>query len=200
MLSNHYPLFFATKYNWLIVAIVLADRAGDPPLLQFAPRRQRQPMVDLGRRRGRHGGHRVAVGGRPEHADHGRTAAAAEIQASGEYRDLPLQHVPRRRAGLGRHSGGAEGRHARQRRTDSRCMRRLIEIVRGAVASDAARQYHRDDAAGAADCWRPGSRPARRGSDRKYGAGSLACRPRPASDLFARAARRRRYAKLSLHR
>ena len=23
MLSNHYPLFFATKYNWLIVAIVL---------------------------------------------------------------------------------------------------------------------------------------------------------------------------------
>jgi uncharacterized membrane protein len=24
MLSNHYPLFFATKYNWLIVAIVLA--------------------------------------------------------------------------------------------------------------------------------------------------------------------------------
>jgi uncharacterized membrane protein len=24
MLSNHYPLFFATRYNWLIVAIVLA--------------------------------------------------------------------------------------------------------------------------------------------------------------------------------
>ncbi len=23
MLSNHYPLFFATRYNWLIVAIVL---------------------------------------------------------------------------------------------------------------------------------------------------------------------------------
>ena len=24
MLSNHWPLFFATRYNWLIVAIVLA--------------------------------------------------------------------------------------------------------------------------------------------------------------------------------
>ena len=24
MLSNHYPLFFATRFNWLIVAIVLA--------------------------------------------------------------------------------------------------------------------------------------------------------------------------------
>ena len=54
MLSNHYPLFFATRFNWVIVAIVLADRPGDPALLQFAPRGQGQSVVDLGRRRGRH--------------------------------------------------------------------------------------------------------------------------------------------------
>jgi uncharacterized membrane protein len=55
MLSNHYPLLFATRFNWLIVAIVLADRPGHPAFLQFAARGQGQSVVDLGRRRGRHG-------------------------------------------------------------------------------------------------------------------------------------------------
>ena len=35
MIANHYPLLFATRYNWLIVADRAGDRAGDPPLLQF---------------------------------------------------------------------------------------------------------------------------------------------------------------------
>ncbi len=65
MLSNHYPLFFATRYNWLIVAIVLADRAGHPPLLQLASRGPGQPVVDLGCCSRRYGGGRVALRGRP---------------------------------------------------------------------------------------------------------------------------------------
>ncbi len=40
-------------------------RSGDPAFLQFAPRRQRQSVVDLGRGGGRHGGDCVAVGRRP---------------------------------------------------------------------------------------------------------------------------------------
>ena len=64
MLSNHWPLFFATRYNWLIVAIVLAIGPVDPPFLQFAPRGQRQSVVDVGRGGSRHGGDRLALRGR----------------------------------------------------------------------------------------------------------------------------------------
>jgi len=39
------------------------DRAGDPPLLQFAARGQGQPVVDVGRRGCRHGSSRMALGG-----------------------------------------------------------------------------------------------------------------------------------------
>ena len=35
MLSNHYPLFFATRYNWADRRDRASHRPGDPPLLQF---------------------------------------------------------------------------------------------------------------------------------------------------------------------
>ena len=77
MLSNHYPLFFATRFNWLIVAIVLV-RPGDPALLQFAARRQGQSVVDLGCGRSGHDCDRVAVGGRAANGDNGSVAADDE--------------------------------------------------------------------------------------------------------------------------
>ena len=115
MLSNHWPLFFATRFNWLIVAIVHCRRPGDPALLQFAPRRQRQSVVDLGRGRRRHGGDCLAVSRGPAHSGDERAAASAEILRGQRYRVVPLQHVPRRRAGLGRHTSGTERSAARFR-------------------------------------------------------------------------------------
>ena len=75
------------------------DRPGDPAFLQFAPRRQRQPVVDLGRRGRRHGRGRLAVGGRAAHGDDRRVAAGAEIRrvsAASSCRVAPCATPPSR--------------------------------------------------------------------------------------------------------
>ena len=59
MLSNHYPLMYATRYNWCDCGNRTADRPGDPPFLQFAPR-GKGPRGGPGCSGGRHGGDRVA--------------------------------------------------------------------------------------------------------------------------------------------
>ena len=103
MLSNHYPLFFAHPLQLADRRHRAADRAGDPAFLQFAARRQRQPVVDLGRGGGRHDRHRLAVGGRAARPADGRAAGDAELRRRAGHRDGALQHVPRPAAGLGRH-------------------------------------------------------------------------------------------------
>ena len=55
MISNHYPMSFASRWNWLIFAIVLVVGRGHPALLQRPPPGPAEPVVDLGRRRGGHG-------------------------------------------------------------------------------------------------------------------------------------------------
>ena len=64
MLSNHYPLFFATRYNWLIVAIVLAI---GPVIRHFFNSRHAgkgSPWWTWGVAAAGMVGHRLAVGGR----------------------------------------------------------------------------------------------------------------------------------------
>ena len=135
MLSNHYPLLFATRYNWLIVAIVLAI---GPVIRHFYNSRHEgkgNPWWTWGVAAAGMAIDRVAVRGRAERGDDRRAAADAQVQASVEYRHFTLQHVPRGRTGVGRHPDCTERRHARHRRTNSRCTRRLIEIF--AVRSQA---------------------------------------------------------------
>ena len=115
MLSNHYPLFFATKYNWLIVAIVLLI---GPVIRHFFNSRHEgkgSPWWTWG----------VAAAGMaaiawlsaagPRTATTGALPPPPKFSRGHQYRDVPLQHVPCRRAGLGRHTGGAERRAARFR-------------------------------------------------------------------------------------
>ena len=40
MLSNHYPLAFATEYNWVIAALYLSDGRYHPAFLQHDARRR----------------------------------------------------------------------------------------------------------------------------------------------------------------
>ena len=48
MLSNHYPLAFATEFNWIIASLVFLDRRADPALLQHASMRARATRTGPG--------------------------------------------------------------------------------------------------------------------------------------------------------
>ena len=88
---------------------------GDAPFLQHAPPGPAEPVVDLGCRRRRAGCDRVALDAGPGAERRARASAptrrrrAREIPAGGGHRHQPLQHVPRRRAGLGRHLRAPKG-------------------------------------------------------------------------------------------
>ena len=77
MLSNHYPLLFATKNNWLIVAIVLVV---GPVIRHFFNARHAVAVVDLVRRRLRHDSGAVALDQRPEGRKDRHTAGDAEVR------------------------------------------------------------------------------------------------------------------------
>ena len=81
MISNHYPLLFATRYNWLIVAILLAL---GPIIRHFFNDRhagKEIAVVGLGRRRRRHDGDRAAVGGRPREVEDRRACRGGDLRA-----------------------------------------------------------------------------------------------------------------------
>ncbi|CCD95520.1 hypothetical protein BRAO375_4370001 [Bradyrhizobium sp. ORS 375] len=98
--------------------------------------------MGVGRRRRRHDRDPAAVSSRPPRRQDGR-CNSAELRTGYGDRELPLQHVPRRRAGVGWHRRRAQGRTARQcrqhpaQRPPDRAQRRVVE-------RDAPRQYHRD--------------------------------------------------------
>jgi len=109
-------------------------------------------MVGVGRRRRRHDRDRLPVGGRSARCQDRRALDSADLRQRGRDRDDPLQHVPRRRAGLGGNCHGAERHPARQHRaypsqsSPRRPQRRLGQ-------RDATGQRHRDDRRGArGDC------------------------------------------------
>ncbi len=156
MLSNHYPLLFATQYNWLIVAIVMLK---GPVIRHFFNERHKgndSPYVDMGGRCCRRDHHRLAVGHWRRHQD-GRAARGAEIRGGAGNRHVPVQHVSCRRAGLGRHRHRAERRAAR-RRGEHQALCQPDRHQRRAFEGDAARQCHGNYARGTADFSRLGRR------------------------------------------
>ena len=60
MLSNHYPLAFATEYNWIIAALCVPHGGHDPAFLQLDAFAQGHVLVDLGGDGAAHVAHRLA--------------------------------------------------------------------------------------------------------------------------------------------
>ncbi len=148
MLSNHFPLFFGTRYSWLIVAIVLLI---GPVIRHFF--------------NSRHAGKgspwwtwAVAAAGMiaiawlsaagPPGQQTGALHKDAELRGRAERRVCALQHVPHPAADVAGHRRGAEGRAARQPRNDQ-AARQHDRHQRGRFPRHAAGQCHRDFAAGA---------------------------------------------------
>ena len=163
MISNHYPLMFATRFNWLIVAIVLAI---GPVIRHFYNSRHEgkgSPWWTWG----------VAAAGMiavawlsaagPREAPR-RAAQKVDIKAARTScchaaacatRNEPVWpgvHAPPKGIVL-----DDPGEHPPSRPPD--------RDQRGALERHAARQHHRDHRGRSARSWRPGSRPARRRSD-----------------------------------
>ncbi len=143
----------------------IGDRAGHPPLFQFPPRGQREPMVDVGRRRRRNGRGCMAVGrGAARHG--GRRPSRSGRRCGGAQRHSdPLQHVSCGRTGVAGGARAAQRRGAGRSREHSP-PRPSDRHQLGALERDASRQYHRDDARKSAGFSPPGSPPARRRSER----------------------------------
>ena len=148
MISNHYPLLYATRFNWIIVAIILALGPGDPPLLQRGACRTKIAMVGVGRRGGRRDRDPLPLRRRPARGQDRRAVGATDARQCRGDRDVPLQHVPRGRAGLGRHRDRAEGHIARRARAYP-SQHPPDRPRRGLVQCDAAGQHHRNDQRGA---------------------------------------------------
>ena len=120
MIANHYPLAFATRWSWVILALVLVIGAVIRHFYNVRHQGLPTPVVDLGRGRRRHGSRSSGCQrGRRRRAPRAKRAAAprqrqpVDLRAGRGDRARPLQHVPRRRAGVGGHHRGAQGRDAR---------------------------------------------------------------------------------------
>jgi hypothetical protein len=122
--------------------------AGDPSFLQRRPCRAQIAVVGVGRRSSGRDRDPLPVRGRPARGEDGRAVGTADTRQCRGDRDVPLQHVPRGRTGLGRDRDRAKGHFARRTRAHppqhppDRPCRRLVQC-------DAAGQHHRDDQRGA---------------------------------------------------
>ena len=100
MLTNHYPLFFATKYNWLIVAIVLL--IGPVIRHYFNARHEGKGRPWWTWAVAAAGMLAIAwLSGCGRRRQDGRVAGNAEICRGAGDRHVPLQHVPCRRSRFG---------------------------------------------------------------------------------------------------
>ena len=151
MLSNHYPLAFATEWNWLIASLVflmgvtirhyfntMHAGQGQPNWtwaataiifviimwLSSAPGSQREELAELS----------------PMQQ---KFAAAEGFADGGGHGERALLDVPHRRAGLARGAPRAEGRDPRNRGRHRRACARDLPAGR-AQPRDAAGQRHRD--------------------------------------------------------
>ena len=110
MIANHYPLMFATRFNWLIVAIVLAI---GPVIRHFFNSRHEgkgSPWWTWGVAAAGMIGGRLALGRRPARGERPARAAGVDVAAAVRRRHLPLQHVPHGRAGVAGICDAAQGR------------------------------------------------------------------------------------------
>jgi uncharacterized membrane protein len=154
MISNHYPLAFASRFNWLILAIVLVVGAIIRHFYNTRHKGLPSPWWTWG----------VAAAGvvlivwlssvGPSRAERrrsrGSTCGASHLRPGRGGGAGPLQHVPHGRAGLGRHRGTAQARDAGHARAHRRLCRRDLPSGRP-HPRHAAGQRHRDHARGAQD-------------------------------------------------
>ncbi len=142
MIANHYPLMFATRFNWLIVAIVLAV---GPVIRHFFNSRHEgkgEPLVDVGRGCCRHARRGMAVGCRTR--GHRLARRSPRCQGGAKCDPRALQHVPPQRAGVAGCAHAAQGRRARRSRQHSPT-RPPDRGQRRALERHAAGQRHGDD-------------------------------------------------------
>ena len=169
----------------------LRDCAGGgrrhPALLQRAPQGAAEPLVDLGRRGGGHGGDRAAECWRAvaRRARGGAARAGGDLRRRRGDRARPLQHVPRRSAALAGDGVAAQGRRPRPSRADpgagaakSTCRRRRAMRCRPATSPSSSLR--------SVACLPPGTGRARRRNDGDAGP----ARPHP--ELYGRPGRGRR--------
>ena len=125
MISNHYPLLFATRFNWADRRHRAGARPGDPAFLQRAACRAQIAMVGMGRSQSRHDRDRLAVGRRSARDQDRIARGRADLRQCPGDHPVAMQHVPCRRAGVGRdrhraerHPAGRRGSHPAQRKAD----------------------------------------------------------------------------------
>ena len=192
MIANHYPLAFATRWNWLIFGLVLVIGAvirhfynsrhkGLPsPWWTWAVAAAGMIAIVL-----------LSMAGPPVGAERGgrRSGRAGHLRPGRGGRARAVQHVPHARARLGGDRRAAQGGHARHARAHPPACPR-DPAPGGADPRHAARQHHRDHARGAAGSG---------GLDRRRRQGRVAAamtqrqrRPRPRPDLHRRSGRGRR--------
>ncbi len=165
MIANHYPLMFATRFNWLIVAIVLAV---GPVIRHFFNSRHEgkgSPWWTWGVA----AAGMIAVAWLSGAGPGGSRPAGGEARHQGcrEHGAVTLQHVPSQRAALAGRACAAQRRRARRsRKYPPPCPPDRDQ--RRALACHAARQHHRHDATGAPD---PGGVDRRRRTDAVISAG-----------------------------
>ncbi len=150
MIINHYPLAFATRWNWLIFGIVLVIGAvirhfynsrhkGLPsPWWTWAVAAAGMAAIVL-----------LSMAGPPGERRGGGSGRAGDLRPGRGGGARALQHVPHGRAGLGGHRGPAQGGDARHARAHPPACRPDPAPGR-AHPRHAAGQHHRDHAGGAA--------------------------------------------------
>ncbi len=145
MIANHYPLLFATRYNWLIVAIVLAI---GPVIRHFFNSRHEgkgSPWWTWGVA----AAGMIAIawlsGARAARGNTRRAAADADVRGGRRHRACPAAAcaMPREPVwpGIAAAPKGVAARHAREHPP----ARAADRDQRGALGRHAARQHHRDD-------------------------------------------------------
>ena len=157
MISGHYPLAYATRWSWVILALLLVMGGVMRHFFNVRHQGLPSPWWTWGARRRVRGTDRVALHARScagdaaaRQARRRRERCASQLPSGGRHRHEPLQHVPRRRAGLGRHRRCAEGRAARHARPHQGPRPRHRGGL-GVEQRHAALQHHRPDPRGAPD-------------------------------------------------
>ena len=151
MIANHYPLAFASRWNWLIFGARPGDRRRHPALLQHPPQGPALALVDLGRGGGRDGPGHAPERRRTLHVrgGRGRAGRARDLRPGGGGGARPVQHVPHAPSRSGRVSSCRPRALCSTRLSGSTPTPHEYRATGGPHPRHATRQHHRDHARGA---------------------------------------------------